>query len=139
MTTKMGSSDKRPGTGAEVFVPSCKVGSVWALQIPVRLWDRGGSTCWPQPAWGLCAIPSWATLCLSLLAHPLCAARPVPQVYAGELLMALFIMGAGFWGVFSGHHWGMSVYLLLQGECGCGRWWGGGPCTALFPWLDVFL
>ena len=60
MTTKMGSSDKRPGTEARVFVPSCKM-------------------------------------------------------YGSEVLMSLFIMGAGFFGIMSGHHWGMSAYLLLQG------------------------
>ncbi|GAB4820248.1 hypothetical protein N2152v2_007294 [Parachlorella kessleri] len=60
VTTKMGSSDKRPGTEARVFVPSCKM-------------------------------------------------------YGSEVLMALFIMGAGFFGILSGHHWGMSAYLLLQG------------------------
>lgn len=61
VTTKMGSSDKRPGTAATVMVPSCKM-------------------------------------------------------YAAEVGMSIFMLSAGFFGIFSGHHWGMSVYLMLQGE-----------------------
>lgn len=61
MTTKMGSSDKRPGTAAAVAVPSCKM-------------------------------------------------------YAAEVFMSLFIIAAGFFGAFTGGHWGMCVYLMLQGE-----------------------
>lgn len=61
VTTKLGSSDKRPGTfGSASFAPSCKA-------------------------------------------------------YGGELVMGLFLMTAGMWGLFSGHHWGMATYFLLQG------------------------
>lgn len=64
MTTKLGSSDKRPGTGAaSVAVPSCKM-------------------------------------------------------YLGELVMSVFVMGAGIFGFLTGQHWGMSTYLVLQGERG---------------------
>lgn len=61
VTTKLGSSDKRPGTfGSTSFAPSCKA-------------------------------------------------------YGGELVMGLFLITAGMWGLLSGHHWGMASYFLLQG------------------------
>jgi len=60
VTTKLGSSDKRPGTAAKSMVPSCKV-------------------------------------------------------FAGELMMSMFLLCAGAFGLLSGHHWGMSTYLLIQG------------------------
>ncbi len=60
VTTKLGSSDKRPGTTNASLAPSCKI-------------------------------------------------------YGGELLMGLFLITAGSFGLFSGRHWGMSSYLLIQG------------------------
>jgi beta-mannan synthase len=60
VTTKLGSSDKRPGTTNASLAPSCKI-------------------------------------------------------YGGELLMGLFLLTAGSFGLFSGRHWGMSSYLLIQG------------------------
>lgn len=58
VTTKLGSSDKRPGTA--IAAPSCKA-------------------------------------------------------YPGELGMSAFTLCAGFWALFSGYHFGMVTYLLLQG------------------------
>jgi beta-mannan synthase len=60
VTTKLGSSDKRPGTTGASLAPSCKI-------------------------------------------------------YGGELIMGLFLITAGSFGLFSGRHWGMSSYLLIQG------------------------
>lgn len=60
VTTKLGSSDRRPGT-APALVTSCKV-------------------------------------------------------YAGELAVGLFLLGAGCAGLLGGQHWGMATYLLVQGE-----------------------
>jgi len=60
VTTKLGSSDKRPGTTNASLAPSCKV-------------------------------------------------------YGGELIMGLFLITAGCFGLFSGRHIGMSSYLLIQG------------------------
>jgi beta-mannan synthase len=59
VTTKLGSSDKRPGT-SKAIIPSCKV-------------------------------------------------------YGGELAMGLFLVSLGTLGVFTGHHWGLSSYMLIQG------------------------
>eukprot|EP00887_Chlorella_sp_A99_P007190 scaffold2.g7190.t1 len=88
VTTKLGSSDKRPGTGGSpgLAVPSCKA----------RHCARGRL---------LRCIP-----CPGLL-------------YLSELAMGLFTMAAGLWGLFSGHHWGMCAYLLLQARARvAGRW-----------------
>lgn len=59
VTTKLGSSDKRP-TGAKMSVPSCKM-------------------------------------------------------WLGELGMAAFMLCSGTYGLMTGHHWGISSYVLLQG------------------------
>jgi beta-mannan synthase len=58
VTTKLGSSDKRPGTA--LSIPSCKA-------------------------------------------------------YPAELFMAAFTLSAGFWALFAGRHWGMVLYLTMQG------------------------
>ena len=60
VTTKLGSSDKRPGTSSTSMAPSCKV-------------------------------------------------------YMGEMVMGLFLLSAGAFGLMSGRHWGMSSYLVIQG------------------------
>jgi hypothetical protein len=36
-------------------------------------------------------------------------------VYGGELAMGLFLVSLGTLGVFTGHHWGLSSYMLIQG------------------------
>lgn len=52
-------------------------------------------------------------------------------MYLGELAMGMFTVAAGVWGLLSGHHLGMCLYLLLQVDaapcspapvlcCGCG-------------------
>ena len=64
MTTKLGSSDKRPGTQTPVAARDCRM-------------------------------------------------------YAGEMIMSLFVLTAAFYGIFSVNKWSFSIFLTLQGMPPC--------------------
>ena len=101
MTTKLGSSDKRPGTAsASVAVPSCRLymNEVRAvLAAPARHKFPG------------CPPPSRPAPACPFL-------RPRLQ-----LAFALFTWVAGFYALFARTtHLGLAIYLVVQGECGAG-------------------